>query len=217
MYNRSTSYLPDPADYETWYHTPRGAWIGDTEYRLLVKLLRPVQGSTLLDVGCGTGYFSRRFASDGLKVYGLDSDGSILAYAHSLSSNIQYLRGDATVLPFADHSIDYCTAITSLCFVEAPQIAIQEMLRVSRGGVAIGLLNREGLLYKQKHNRGAYRGARWDSQKDVANWISVIQGDFKAVYRTAVFFPNASRFARVAEIFLSPRWRWGSFLAVYIH
>ena len=98
--------LPDPADYEAWCHTPRGAWIADTEYHLLIKMLRPVQGSTLLDVGCGTGYFCRRFANAGLKVHGLDPDVSMLTHAHSLDSNIKYLLGEATALPFADHHFD---------------------------------------------------------------------------------------------------------------
>jgi protein-L-isoaspartate O-methyltransferase len=45
----------NPADYDAWYDTPRGRWIGDTEYALAARLLAPQAGDSLLDVGCGTG------------------------------------------------------------------------------------------------------------------------------------------------------------------
>ena len=64
----------DPAAYEAWYHAPRGAWIGDREFSLLTSLLHPQPGASLLDVGCGTGWFSRRFAEFGLRVTGIDPD-----------------------------------------------------------------------------------------------------------------------------------------------
>jgi predicted GNAT family acetyltransferase len=30
----------NPADYDAWYATPRGRWIGETEYALAARLLR---------------------------------------------------------------------------------------------------------------------------------------------------------------------------------
>lgn len=206
-----------PAEYEDWYHTARGAWIGDTEFHLLMQVLMPAQGATLLDVGCGTGYFSRRFASVGLKVSGIDPSESMLAYDSSLDSNIRYLQGSALALPFADDSVDYCTAVTSLCFVDDPAQAIHEMLRVSRHGCVIGLLNRHSRLYQQKYDRGGYKGARWDTIDDVSNWLVDYTGDVKVNYATAVFFPGASLPTRITEVFLPHRLRWGSFLVVSLH
>jgi len=69
-----------PEQYDAWYRTPRGAWIGDTEFRLLLRLLAPQRGETLLDVGCGTGYFTRRCAREaGLQATGVDPDPQWLA------------------------------------------------------------------------------------------------------------------------------------------
>ncbi|MDD5295751.1 MAG: hypothetical protein PHU46_02460 [Rhodocyclaceae bacterium] len=62
--------IADPVAYDGWYGSPRGRWIGDTEYRLLRRMLEPRPGETILDAGCGTGYFARRFRADGSSVVG---------------------------------------------------------------------------------------------------------------------------------------------------
>ncbi len=124
--------VTDPATYEAWYHTPRGRWIGDIEFNLLLKLIRPVPGETLLDVGCGTGYFSRHFAQQGLSVTGIDPDYHAIDYAQRQTDNITYLTGSALNLPFPDRAFDHSVAITSLCFIEHPQKALSEMWRITQ-------------------------------------------------------------------------------------
>lgn len=32
-------------EYDAWYRTPRGAWIGEVEYRLIRRLLAPARGA----------------------------------------------------------------------------------------------------------------------------------------------------------------------------
>ena len=149
-----------PTAYEAWYHTPRGEWIGETEFSLLLQLIRPGPGQTVLDVGCGSGYFSRHFANVGLAVTAIDPDPAMLEYARSQTSEIDYLQESALQLPFENETFDYCTAITSMCFVNEPMQALTEMWRVCRYGIALGLLNHRSLLYRQKHGWGGYIGAR---------------------------------------------------------
>ena len=76
----------------------------------------------------------------------------MLAYAHTLDNNIHYVKGNALAIPFAERSVDYCAAVTSLCFVDNPEQVIHEMLRVARRGTIIGVLNRESRLYKYKYD-----------------------------------------------------------------
>jgi len=207
--------------YEAWYHTPRGHWIGSTEFALLMRLLRVHTNTgindSLLDVGCGTGYFTRRFATSGMKTMGLDPDESAIRYAMKQDTESVYLQGMAESLPFSDHSFTYCSAVTSLCFVAEPEKALLEMWRVARRGVLLGLLNRRGLLYRQKQGRGAYRGARWDTLDDVRKWLASLSLKPTVVEpATGIFMPGASVSAQMLERLLPSSLPWGSFLAVYI-
>ena len=207
----------DPEAYEAWYHTLRGSWIGHRESKLLLELMQPTTGQTLLDVGSGTGYFSRRFSEAGLDVTGIDPDPSMVRYARTQTGTVDYLESLAEQLPFEDNSFDYTAAVTSLCFVTEPQSALAEMWRVSRNGVILGLLNRNSLIYRQKHNHGSYIGARWDRWSDVVSWINQLPFVPEVItHRTAIIFPSAGPVARTLEHILPRIMPWGSFLAVYL-
>jgi SAM-dependent methyltransferase len=209
--------IHDPVAYEAWYHTARGAWIGTTEFSLLQSLLRPAPGARLLDVGCGTGWFSRRFTGHGLQVTGIDPDPAALAVARSQGGEVSWMEASATALPFADNSFDYSTAVTSLCFINEVQQAVQEMWRVSRHGMVLGLLNRRSLLNRQKHGRGSYTGARWDTVADVQTWAARLQPapTLKAGY--AIFLPGGGILVRVTEKILPSCIPFGGFLAVVLN
>ena len=189
-----------PQQYDAWYRTPRGAWIGETEYRLLYRLLAPAPRTSVIDVGCGTGYFTRRFALDGHRVTGLDADASML--------NVACLhRGPG--------EFDYCISVTALCFIaeEAPSLA--EMLRVTRRRLALGLLNRRSILYLQKGRRGgtgAYRGARWHTAHEVRELFSRTPCEGLQI-QFAVVLPSGGRLARAVERVMPKRLPLGAFIA----
>lgn len=206
----------NPREYEAWYQTARGSWIADREFDLMMRLLKPPAGATLLDVGCGTGHFSRRFAAVGLRVTGLDPDPAMLDYACGLGGGVSYLLGTGTALPFDDNAYDHVTAVTSLCFIANAPGALREMWRVSRRTVVLGLLNRNSLLYRQKHGRGAYRGARWDAPTDVRCWLQSLDPVPRVTMRSAIFLPSGGALARAAETMLPGMLPWGGFLAVLL-
>src|SRR3970282_174310 len=108
----------DPAAYDAWYASARGRWIGEVETRLLLDLLTCQNGDSVLDVGCGTGYFRRRLAQARLCGTRIDTDQSALDLSARKDGRIRYLRADARKLPFEDHSIDCAVEVTSLCFIE---------------------------------------------------------------------------------------------------
>ena len=93
----------NPREYEAWYQTTRGSWIADREFDLMMRLLKPPAGATLLDIGCGTGHFSRRFTAAGLHVTGLDPDPAMLDYARGLGGasycSAREPRFPSTIMP----------------------------------------------------------------------------------------------------------------------
>lgn len=154
---RRTAYLFDETvarDYESWYEQGFGQWAVQQEELLLREQLRAFPGAmTLLEVGCGTGYFSRWFAGQGLHVTGLDESPAMLEQARA-SNGQQYLQGDAQALSFDNHSFDLVALITTLEFIPDPLRAMQEAMRVSRQGLLIGVLNRQSLLDRWQRMRG---------------------------------------------------------------
>jgi ubiquinone/menaquinone biosynthesis C-methylase UbiE len=96
----------------------------------------------VLDVGCGSGYFSRHVA-DALtfaNVTGLDVDETRIAYARSQSNanSVRFEIGDMASMPFASDSFDLVFSRFSLVHSQNPTAAIREMARVIRpGGVLV--------------------------------------------------------------------------------
>jgi len=191
-----------PEEYDAWYRTPRGRWIGDTEYRLLRTVLAPTPGASVLDVGSGSGYFTRRLVADGLDVTGIDSSSGMIRYAQSQAvTGEPYLLGDARCLPFPDRHFDSCVAITSLCFIREQEQALVEMVRVTRRRIVLGLLNRHSLLYWQKGRnggRGAYRGARWHTAQE-ARALLVRANLQNVVITSAIYLTGGGVVARCIE------------------
>ncbi|MDO9219414.1 MAG: class I SAM-dependent methyltransferase [Thiobacillus sp.] len=207
----------NPADYEAWYATPRGRWIGATEYALAAHLLAAQPGDSLLDVGCGTGWFTRRAAAAGLRATGLDPNSAWLDYARAHSKpELDWVEGDARDLPFADASFDHVLSIAALCFVDDARQAVAECVRVARRRFAIGWLNRDSLLYRQKGRHGgsgAYRGARWHGADELHALFAGLPVR-KLKLRSAIFLPSANAWARGLEQMVPSVLPWGGLLLV---
>jgi SAM-dependent methyltransferase len=206
----------DAGAYDAWYRTPRGAWIGDVEFGLLRRLLRPEAGQSLLDVGCGSGYFTRRFAQEAkLCVVGIDPNASWVDFARAHRAGTeQYCVGRAESMPFPDKSFDFSISVAALCFVDDPRRAVREILRVTRKRFAIGLLNRRSVLYLQKgpgKESGAYQGAHWHTAREIR---AIFDGMPTAslTVSSAVFLPGGGRFARGVESLIPESLSLGAFI-----
>jgi len=146
--NDAPNPFDDPAlasRYEEWYAgAGRGADILEKE--LLGKLLSMFpKARSVLEVGCGTGHFTRWLADRSLDTVGLDNSEPMLNEARRVGG-AAYLQGDALSLPLADRSYDVAMLITTLEFVADPARALAEAVRVARQGVLLGVLNRWSLL-----------------------------------------------------------------------
>lgn len=140
------------ASYENWYETT-GRRADGLEKQLLNQLLTdfPAVG-TVLEVGCGTGHFSRWFEARGLDVVGADLSMEMLAQSSRLAGP-PCVQGRAERLPFASGSVDLVVIITTLEFVDDPQLALAEACRVAHKGLLVGALNRLSPLGRKLQKR----------------------------------------------------------------
>lgn len=203
--------MESPA-YNAWYETSRGRWIGGTESRLLRASLNPHAGASMLDAGCGTGYFTRALARERLEIVGLDPDPAAIRFARSRAGpRERYVIGDARALPFANARFDYSVAITSLCFIADQARALNELARVTRRRIALGLLNRYSLLHRQKAGRGAYRGAHWHTAREVRELFAQC-GMPDVMLRFAIYVPQGGRLAERVESLIPRATPLGGFM-----
>jgi SAM-dependent methyltransferase len=97
-------------------------------------------GSTVLDVGCGTGVVGLTAARLGARVTGVDLTPALIARAKENSAlmgvEADWREGDAEALPLPDASFDFVVSQFGHMFAPRPDVAVREMLRVlKRGGV----------------------------------------------------------------------------------
>ncbi|MGP1953724.1 MAG: methyltransferase domain-containing protein, partial [Arsenophonus sp. NC-QC1-MAG3] len=74
----------------------------------LFDSLSVMSGDTVLDAGCGTGYFSEQWQLAGKQVIALDLSASMLAIAKQKQAAMSYIQADMEYLPLADENIDLC-------------------------------------------------------------------------------------------------------------
>jgi SAM-dependent methyltransferase len=126
----------DGAAYEDFM----GKWsllAGDT----FLDWLAPPAGWRWADVGCGNGAFTellmRRCAP--ARVEGVDPSQAQLAYARQRLpvATAHFQLGDASALPFEDHSFDAAVMALVIFFVPEPPRGVAEMARVVRPGGSV--------------------------------------------------------------------------------
>jgi SAM-dependent methyltransferase len=100
-----------------------------------------IAGMSMLEVCCGSGMMSEKFARAGAKVTGTDFSPAAIARARERARRYHvdatFLVADAENLAFADHSFDIVAVHDGLHHLDNPERAIREMARVARRGVLI--------------------------------------------------------------------------------
>jgi len=150
--------------YERWLESPRGSYALARECALLEWLTSswPRRGRSLLEIGCGPGFFLDFFHRAGFDVTGLDKSPVMIRAARELMGNrAECNLGDATALPYENDSFDYVALLTLLEFVPDPRQALVEATRVARRAVIVGYLNGFSLYRLGSNRHRLLSQARW--------------------------------------------------------
>jgi len=109
-------------------------------YENVAKVLALQPEDDILEVACGDGYFLKKYSSHVHSVSGLDH--SELAVKLAMNKNkgrveagtAEFVRGDASQLPFEDNKFSVATTMASIMYFPKPLEALKEMHRVLRIG-----------------------------------------------------------------------------------
>jgi demethylmenaquinone methyltransferase/2-methoxy-6-polyprenyl-1,4-benzoquinol methylase len=91
-----------------------------------LRMFRPLEGTNILDVGCGTGAHLELYQRYGCNLYGIDLSPSMLEVARArLGETVRLELGDATNMPYENYKFDLIISMLSL----------HEMMQQTRSGV----------------------------------------------------------------------------------
>jgi ubiquinone/menaquinone biosynthesis C-methylase UbiE len=157
--------------YDRWGETPQGMKAYALEGELLLELGELAVGQTVLEVGCGTGTHVDLFLKGGLRVTGVDISPPMLRVARQkLGNRAWFCLGDGENLPFKERSFDCVALITTLEFIQNPDRALSEAMRVSRGKILFGVLNKYSFLGIKRRLLGTFRPNFYDRARFYSIW-----------------------------------------------
>ncbi|MGB8387581.1 class I SAM-dependent methyltransferase [Mycobacterium sp.] len=113
-------------------------WVYRPPHDEVIAQLRAHGSRRIADIACGTGILSDRIERElhPDEIYGVDMSDGMLAKARARTDRVQWLRGPAEQLPFADGALDAVVTTSAFHFFDQPG-ALREFHRVlAPGGLA---------------------------------------------------------------------------------
>lgn len=118
--------------------------------REVVEWLVPASAQRVLDIGAGTGKFTRLLRREDREVIAVDPSREMLEVLAAQASGIETLVGTAERIPLPDESVDAVTFAQSWHWVD-PEHGVPEVARVLKPGGILGLI--------------------WNSRDDRVDWV----------------------------------------------
>lgn len=146
----------------------------EVEEPIVKSLIPKTEYGKALDVGCGTGRYSKLLAKLGYSVTGVDQSSVMLEKAKVKVPNARFIRGQITNLPLKNESFDIAICALVLTHSKSLNGAISEINRVVRRGGKIILsdqhplfiaLGGQAVFYDKKGKKGTIREyVHWHSE-----------------------------------------------------
>jgi ubiquinone/menaquinone biosynthesis C-methylase UbiE len=205
--------------YDSYYDTSLGRQVDHVEKQLIWQyVIHMSLENPILEVGCGTGHWTRFFRQKGLKLTAIDISEKMLSVAKKKNpKTVNFVKMDTEDMTFEDHSFENIISIATLEFVDHKERARDEIFRVLRpGGTFIaGCLNEMSELGQRKEENEIYRNADFFTPDQLMNYLSwfgepEIDGCAILAGDQVMDFPDIKRIDK------SERVQKGAFLAGYV-
>ena len=163
-----------------------------------MRALAPWAGQTLVDLGCGSGYWLPGYTAEAGQVIGIEPDPALLALAAARDGRARVLPGSAEHIPLGDASVDVVHARFAYFWPPGCAAGLAEVLRVLRPGGTLVVVDNDqragefaGLLRAaantalgQADATDAWWAARGARRTEVmSRWQFSARSDFEAVLR----------------------------------
>jgi SAM-dependent methyltransferase len=166
-----------------------------------MRVLAPWAGRTLVDLGCGSGYWLPGYAEEAGLVIGVEPDPALVPLASARDPRARVLPGSAEHVPLEDASVDVVHARFAYFWPPNCAAGLAEVRRVLRAGGTLvvvdndwragefaGLLRAADETARDRADRAdrtdAWWAARGASRTEVmSRWAFSSRGDFEAVLR----------------------------------
>ena len=176
-------------DYDLYYQTEFGKRIDEIEKGIISKLIKNIPRTKMVELGCGTGHWTKFFSDAGYNVTGIDTSRAMLDHAVKKDIKAEFFNGDAENLPFTIESIDVVAAMTMLEFVNNQDKVLKEIKRILKpeGWLILGCLNKLSVLGQNKSNDEIFRNANFLCQDELAEKLKIFGDPF---FESGVFLNN---------------------------
>jgi ubiquinone/menaquinone biosynthesis C-methylase UbiE len=118
------------------------------DFRAIVRRVPIVDRHSVIDVGCGDGFFTNLLAESRAELIGIDASEAFLRQARRTTANnnsVRLVEGDARHLPFDDASVDVVWSAHSMHSYPDVRQCLREFHRVLRPGGAVAVLESDNV------------------------------------------------------------------------
>jgi ubiquinone/menaquinone biosynthesis C-methylase UbiE len=171
---------------------------GDPLVRKRLELLGDVAGKKVLDVGCGTGFWSVYLAKSGASIWGIDISPKSIevtkkrANAHGVADKVHAEVMSATKMNFPDGFFDVVHGQDIIHHLEADLFG-REIARVlNAGGYAVfheNCANNPLLMFARNHICGRFGIPKWSSADEYPLTRAKLAQFGRFFQQTKVYFP----------------------------
>ncbi|NNF38143.1 MAG: methyltransferase domain-containing protein [Gemmatimonadetes bacterium] len=155
---------------------------GEPLYRQIAVLTGMDEGTEVLDVGCGTAvtleYFVREYGVHGS---GIEADGSLVASAlermreREMGGRVQVQEAPADRLPYRDEIFDVTVGEVGMTASATPEDAVRELVRVTRPGGTVVLVQLVWRAPVEAHRRTVLAGHLGVRPRMLVEWKRLLR------------------------------------------
>ncbi|MFW5832155.1 MAG: class I SAM-dependent methyltransferase [Prolixibacteraceae bacterium] len=150
-------------DYDSYYNSEFGKKVDEIEKKVLSSVMKNMPRMHLLELGCGTGHWTKFFLQQGFQVTATDISEAMLNLAKEKELNAVFKKADAENLPFENNTFEAVAAVTMIEFVENQEKVFDEMYRVLQPGgrLVLGCLNAASVLAENSAQDPVFKEAQF--------------------------------------------------------